>query len=129
MKKHCDNTDHKGEHKNIKEVKMKEEFGNEAVSWCEDCIETDSNFIKSNQIKSMKKQELRKWKKSLFKIYSEPEREDDAFIDDNSLHVRRDGLRFVFYNGQVEKEDEDLPIFNRKSHLKKAVEVVEDLLI
>ena len=77
----------------------------------------------------MKKQELRKWKKSLFGIIQEPEQEDEEVIDDNSLHVRRDGLRFVFYNGQIEKEDEDLPIFNRKSHLKKAVEVVEDLLI
>ena len=77
----------------------------------------------------MKKQELRKWRKSLFVVIKEPEQEDDAFIDDNSIHVRRDGLRFVFSNGQIQKLDEDLPIFNRKSHLKKAVEVVENLLI
>ena len=77
----------------------------------------------------MKKQELRKWKKSLFGVIKEPEQEDEEVIDDNSLHVRRDGLRFVFSNGQIQKLDEDLPIFNRQSHLKKAVEVVEDLLI
>lgn len=77
----------------------------------------------------MKKEELRKWKKSLFGVIKEPEQEDEEFLDDNALHIVRNGLRFVFYNGQVEREVEDLPIFKRQYHLKRAVEVVEDLLI
>jgi hypothetical protein len=72
--------------------------------------------------------ELKEYKKALFGIYKEDGREEDAFIDDCFLHIVRNGLRFTFYNGQVEKEVESLPIFGKQEHLNKAIEVVEELL-
>jgi len=45
--KQCDNTDHKGEATDIKEVEMAEEFLGGVVYWCADCRERDKSFIKT----------------------------------------------------------------------------------
>jgi len=45
MNLECDNSDHKGEVENPKEVTMKQEFEGGTVVWCEKCRERDREMI------------------------------------------------------------------------------------
>ncbi len=41
----CENTDHKGEAKNVYVVKLTEDFDGDTCEWCEACRERDSEMI------------------------------------------------------------------------------------
>ena len=37
-------------------------------------------------------------------VYDDPNEKDDVFSDDGSVHVRRNGVRFVFWVGEGKEE-------------------------
>jgi hypothetical protein len=43
----CDNTNHKGQAKNVKKVRLNSDFDNEECYWCEKCRERDEEMILS----------------------------------------------------------------------------------
>jgi len=42
---YCDNSDHKGKHYEIHQVKMKDEFEGGLYNWCEKCIKKDGDML------------------------------------------------------------------------------------
>ena len=50
MNPQCDNTNCEDTTKQTRQVKMKEEFEGATVNWCDDCINRDSDMIKSDEV-------------------------------------------------------------------------------
>lgn len=45
----CDNTDHKGEARDIQEVILTDDFDNESCNWCKACRERDAEIIQEQE--------------------------------------------------------------------------------
>lgn len=46
IKKLCDNTDHQGEHLNIRKIRLIKDFNFDICFWCRACRERDNDMIK-----------------------------------------------------------------------------------